>query len=432
MIGTLIAMAGILVLNALFAAAEFGAISARRSRIRQRAEAGSKLAKRFLPVVEDPRALDRYISACQLGITVSSLSLGAIGEARLAEFVRSWFAGQGSWQTGLAHSLATGIVLVAVTALQVVLAEQVPKSLALQFPNRTAIYTVLPVLWTLRLLSPLLALFDGSSQAILRLLRAPLGRDHHLHSAEEIDLLITDSREGGHLEPEEERRLLRALKLGTRTVRQIMVPRSRISAIDATIPTQQAIDRVLDSKFTRVPVYERSLDEVIGIVHAKELLHQHLLGNPPDLRLALLPVVIVPDLLPADHLIGKLREQKSQIALVVDAGGRIVGLVTLEDVLADVFGDAEVGGDALAERLPNGRVRLSGAMRLAEAAPWIGTRWRGRTSTVGGHVVDMLGHFASSGETVTIDGVEVTVERVTKNRMVASVIATPVTKPESD
>lgn len=432
MIPTLFALVLLLLLNALFAAAEFGAVSARKSRIRQRAEAGSKLAKRFLPVIEDPRALDRYISACQLGITLSSLSLGALGEARLADSLHEWFAAFGSWQPAMAHSASAAAVLAIVTALQVVVAEQVPKSLALQFPNRTAIYTTLPVQWLLRVLAPLLTLFDGSARALLRLLRAPASRDQHLHTAEEIDLLITDSREGGHLEPEEERRLQRALKLGSRTARQIMVPRSRIFAVDLTLPAPQAIARILDSKYTRVPAYEGSLDEITGVIHAKDLLHEHLQGGTPDPHAALRPAVIVPDQLPADQLLGKLREQKSHLALVVDEGGRVIGLVTVEDVLADVFGDADEGGDALAERLPSGKVRLSGAMRLVEAAPWIGTRWRGRTSTVGGHVVDMLGHFASPGESVTIDGVEVVVERVTKNRMVASVVATPLNRPEAD
>ena len=429
---TVLVLVLLLLLNALFAAAEFGAVSARRSRVRQRAEAGSRLAARLLPVLADSRLLDRYISACQLGITIASLGAGAYCEAELAETLRPVFEGLAGLEGAAAHSTATLAVLLGVTALQVVISEQVPKSLALQYPNRTAIYTVLPVLWTLKATGWLLAVFQGSADALLRLIRAPRTRTRHIHSAEEIDLLLTDSREAGEIDLEEERRLQRALRLSGRTVAQLMIPRERLVAVDVARGFDGLLHSVLTSRFTRIPVYEGTLDRVLGVAHCKELL-QHLLqkGSIQDLRGVLHEVVVVPETMPSDQLIRRLRERRSQLALVVDAQDRVKGLVTLEDVLAEVFGAPDEPFETQPERLPNGRVRLPGTMRLEDAGPFVGTRWRGRAVTVGTHVLDMLGHYATPGESVTIDGAKVVVERM-RGGSVASVLVTPRPRKEAD
>src|SRR5678816_4322600 len=221
----------LILLTGLYVAAEFGAVSARRSRLRRLAEDGNALAARLLPVLEDPAELDRYIAASQVGITLSSLILGAFGQATLAPRLEPLLERFGRLQPATAESTAAAVVLISLTALAVVLGELVPKSLALQNPTGTALFTVLPMQRSLRAFSWSIALLNGSAVLLLRLLRLPSTGHRHVHSPEEIDLLIAESRDGGLLEPQEQVRLHRALRLGLRTARQLMVPRARLATI---------------------------------------------------------------------------------------------------------------------------------------------------------------------------------------------------------
>jgi len=193
--------------NALYVAAEFAAVGVRRSRIRQLADEGNRFARMLAPALSDASTLDRYVAACQIGITLSSLVLGAYGQAALAppfaELLGSW----GQFHPAVAESAAAVVVLIGLTVLQVVLGELVPKSLALQYSTSTALYTVLPMRWSLALFAWFIAILNGSGLAILRMLGVPYGSHRHVHSPEEIDLLIAESRDGGLLEEDEHQRL---------------------------------------------------------------------------------------------------------------------------------------------------------------------------------------------------------------------------------
>ncbi|MCC6672403.1 MAG: HlyC/CorC family transporter [Planctomycetes bacterium] len=418
----LLALVALLLANALFAAAEFAAVGARRSRIRLWAERGNRLAKRLLPILEDSRALDRYIAACQLGITISSLGLGAFAYAQLVEDFGPWLAARFGLGATAAAQLAAVLVLVATTALQVVLGEQVPKSIALRFPNRTALATLLPVLWTRRVLRGVLALFNGAADGVLRLLGAPRVRERTIHSPEEIGRMVAESGAGGVLGAGAQRRLANALKLGDRTVRQLMVPRPRIVAIDVATPVDLALQQVFDSPYTRLPVYRHSMDEILGVVNAKVLMLALLeRGRVDDLKQVLQPVVFVPENLAADQLITRLREQRAQQAIVVDEFGGVAGLVSLQDVLASVFDELTEQHGQGVEELGDGRVRLPGQMRLADAVPWLGVVESERISTVGGYVTELLGQMPVPGDHVRAGTREFVVESV-RDRRIGSVL----------
>src|SRR6476646_6793151 len=203
----------LIVRTGLYVAAEFAAVSARRSRLRRLAEDGNALAARVLPVLEDPKALDRYIAASQVGITLSSLILGAYGQATLAPRLEPLLDRFGL-ERATVESASAGIVLIFLTTLAVILGELVPKSLALQNPTRTALFTVLPMQWSLRAFSWSITFLNGSAVLLLKLLGVPATGHRHVHSPEEIALLIAESRDGGLLEPQEQMRLHRALRLG--------------------------------------------------------------------------------------------------------------------------------------------------------------------------------------------------------------------------
>jgi CBS domain containing-hemolysin-like protein len=265
---------------------------------------------------------------------------------------------------------------------------------------------------------------------ILRLLGASPKAHRHIHSPEEIELLIAESRDGGLLEPDEHRRLQRALRLNLRQAKQLMVPRRRISAIDITTPLNEVIRRLAQSPYSRLPVYRDSIDNIVGMLHTKDLVRWLVSGGQDgSLATIIRPIASVHESVTADRILRQLRERRAHQALVVDEFGGTSGLLTLEDVLSELFGDM---GDEFkpaepaAEPLADGRLRLPGGMAVDEAATLLNTMWETDSATVGGLVTAALGHLPSPGEVVTIGDYEFEVERVT-DRAIASVLARRVT-----
>lgn len=326
--------------TALYVAAELGMVAVRRGRIKQMADEGNWLAARLLPIVDRPAELDRAIAACQIGITISSLVLGAYGQATLAPVITPIFEELGGWGRAAAESASAVAILVLLSVAHMIMGELVPKSLALAYPTQASLATIVPIGWSMRLFSPLLYLFNGSGLLLLKLLRVKATRHHHVHSPGEIDLVLTEQPPDGELDDDERRRLRRALKLGARRARDLMVPRAQIVAIEIDTPVRDVIQTVSESPFTRFPVYRDSLDEVLGVLHTKDLLLRQMDGRgPPESITELVrPVVRVPAQAPADQVLVQLRERRVQLGLVIGERGTLVGLITLDDVLAEVFG----------------------------------------------------------------------------------------------
>jgi len=329
----------LILLTGLYVAAEFAAVSARRSRLRRLAEDGNALAARLLPVLENPAELDRYIAASQIGITLSSLILGAYGQATIAPKLEPFLERFANLDPATAESTAAASVLVFLTILAVIVGELVPKSLALQNPTRVALATVLPMQWSLKAFSWSISFLNGSGVMLLRALRVPATGHRHVHSPEEIELLIAESRDGGLLEPEEQVRLHRALRLGLRTAAQLMVPRERLASVDATTPFAQVRRIVSESPFSRLPAYERSPENIVGVLHTKDVVTAYI-GRSRSTTAALLrPAVKVPGDLAADKLLAFLRLRRTHQAFVTGPdGAAIIGLVTLEDVVGELLG----------------------------------------------------------------------------------------------
>jgi putative hemolysin len=350
----------LILLTALYVAAEFAAVGARRSRLRRLAEDGDALAARILPVVEDPHELDRYIAVSQVGITLSSLILGAYGQAALAPTLAPLIERFAQTNTDTAERWAAVLILVGLTMLAMIVGELVPKSLALQDPTRVALLTVLPMQWSLRLFSLTIRVLNGSGALLLRLLRVPSTGHRHVHSPEEIELLIAESRDGGLLEPEEQVRLHRALRLGLRTASQLMVPRARLAAIDISTPLADVPGIVTASPYSRLPVYRGDLDHVVGLLHTKDVVTEYVDGMRRRSLAALLrPIVRVSADMAADRLLASLRERRTHQALVVGADGAVAGLITLEDVLAELLGG--VADEFKVTRVQPGKPREEGA-----------------------------------------------------------------------
>ncbi len=326
-------------LNALYVAAEFGAVSVRRTQIQQRADEGSRLAKRLLPALANASTLDRYVAACQIGITLSSLILGAYGQSVIAPAIAPWFERLGSMQSAAAHSTATVGVLVVLTALQMLFGELVPKSVALQSPVRAALWTVAPMRFSLRIFAWFIALLNGSGLLVLRMLGIRTDEQRSERSAEEIEALIEESSEGGMLPRVADQPLRRALHLSSRPVRDLMVPREEIEAMEAGCGGVELARKAAHSVYTRIPVYEGSLDHILGFVHAKDLaMHEMGASGPPEIRKLLRPMLTVPPSTAATALLSRMREAHTQTAIVTDDEGKTLGLITVDDILEELIG----------------------------------------------------------------------------------------------
>jgi CBS domain containing-hemolysin-like protein len=365
MIALVVIVIAVLVLvNTLYVAAEFSAVGARRNLVRLLAQDGDRRAAWVLPVIEDVAGLDRYVAACQIGITFSSLVLGAFAQATLARDLVPLLEGLGGLGEAAAESAAVIIVLIAMTSLQVVIGELLPKSLALQFPTRTLLLTVPAMRGSLRLFAGFIWLLNGSGVLLLRLFRAPRLAHRHIHSPEEIDLLIAESRDGGLLEPDEQRRLHQALRLSMYPVSRVMVPRDDVVAVDAASSFADVVDVIVESPYTRLPVCRGAERTVVGMLQTKDVaLAAVTRGEGTRLEDVMRSVVTVPASTRADDLLTVLRERRKQLAVVVDDDGALAGLVTLEDVLEEVFG--EVGDEFKGDETGAG----AGRRRLRLAAP---------------------------------------------------------------
>jgi CBS domain containing-hemolysin-like protein len=390
------------------------------------AEEGNRLARILLPTLMEARRLDRYIAACQVGITVSSLVLGAYGQATLGRALAPLFERWGDMQTLAAQSTAAAFVLVALTTTQMILGELVPKSLALQYPTRLALLTVIPLRWSEKLLAWFIAVLNGSGWLVLRLMGVRPRTHRHLHSSDEIKFLLVESRTGGHLRPEEQRRLTHALGLTQRSARELMVPRTRIAALDEAGGMKAAADAVVKLPYTRLPVYRGSLDHIVGLVQSKDIAAAALAGIDPGDPVTpyVRPILAVHESVSSDRVLALMREQRGVMAVVIDEFGGTSGIITTEDVLSELLGevaDEFHRGDRAPERLPDGRVRLPGDMLLAAVAPWVGTVWDGSSDTVGGLIMERLGRIPAAGDALEIDGAAVEVEAV-RRRAVVSVL----------
>jgi putative hemolysin len=423
---TLFLIALLLILaNALYVAAEFAVLGARVSQVQQYAVEGSSLAKALVPVVSSTARLDNYIAVCQIGITVSSLALGAFGQATFGLALADTLIERTTLEAVAAHSIAALTVLVLLTSTQVVFGELLPKTVALQYPVRTAMYTYHPLRWSHVLFAPLLGLLNGSGALFLRRLGISGERGHrHIHAPEEIEMLVRESREGGHIEERQRVRLQRTLRLSRRSVRQIMVPRRRIEALDLGEPVEELFTRVATSPFTRLVVHRGSLDAVEGYLHTKDLATAMAKRRAlADLKPLIRPLITLSSRLTVDEVLGQLRNRRARLALIAGPLGEIEGLVSIEDVMRELVGGLsdefkrDVGPlapVALGERV----WRMPGRLALDELGEWareagVESIWVStQAETLAGWLIEHVGLLPKAGQQIAVGALVFTVEHL--------------------
>ncbi len=429
MLVVILVIVALILVNAIYVAAEFAAVSVRRSRIQQLAADGNALAAWLLPLIGSPVALDRYIAACQIGITLSSLVLGAYAQATLAVRLEPLLESIGGLSQVVAQSTSAVVVLFLLTVGQVIIGELVPKTVALQYPTQTALYTLVPMLPSMWVYRPFITWLNGTGLAVMRMLGVPQQSHRHIHSPQEIELLIAESRDGGLLEPDEHQRLYRALRLNLRQARQLMVPRRRISALAIDTPMNEVIAAAAESPYSRLPVYRDSIDNVVGILHTKDLVRWLVTdGGQATLATLIRPITSVHESVTADRVLRHLRDRHTHQSLVVDEFGGTAGLITLEDVLTEFLGhvgDEFKPVEPVTEFLPDGHIRIPGRMTIDDASTALNATWDTDAATIGGMITAALGHLPVPDERVVIGNYEFEVERVAE-RAIESVLARPV------
>jgi CBS domain containing-hemolysin-like protein len=379
LVSTFFVVVFLILINAFYVAAEFAVVGVRATRVEQLAAQGHRLASALLPILRDPARLDRYIAACQIGITVSSLILGAFGQATIGLALGAALIDYGGVDPLGAYTLSATITLVVLSSTQVVLGELIPKTLALQYPLRAALVTYLPMRWSLALFAPFIDLLNGSGSLVLRLFGVNAASTHrHVHAPDEIDLLIRESRDGGLLEHKESERLREALRLGRHRIRQIMVPRRRMASLDLNAPTERILAEVRASPFTRLPVHRGGFDDVRGYLHVKDLAVALAEGRDvTGLRALVRPLLVLPSSLTVDRALAEMRDRRARIALLVDEYGDLEGLVSLEDIIRELLGklsdELTSGSDSAPMQLPDGRWRMSGRLPLEGMLAWVQT-----------------------------------------------------------
>ena len=415
-------------LNGLFVAAEFSTVSSRRTRVSQMVGTGNRFARLLLPIVEDSRALDRYVAACQLGITASSLVLGAFGTNFIAQRLVdpltrliSWVGSQieflnvssESVAGALAVSISATGVLIILTFFQVILGELFPKSVAIQYPERVAYATVLPVRWSSIIFRPLIWFFNGSGNLILKLLKVDVqGNQGRVHSPEEIELLVTESHEGGLLDDEERQMLRNAFRLRDLTARQVMVHRTKIIAAPVESSVVELLNLALDVGHTRIPLYQGNIDKIIGFVHIKDLFRL-LVEENENLATILRDVVHVPETLPVVDVWEIFNTKNQYMAIVFDEFGGTAGLISFEDLIEEIFGELQDEFDnemALISQDDQGRIHLRGDLLVADVNEYLSLELPEVADTLGGLVLSQIGRPPEVGDEVTFGNTEIRVE----------------------
>jgi CBS domain containing-hemolysin-like protein len=427
-ISSLVGLVAVLLLiatNGFFVAGEFALVKIRTTRINELAEEGNKTAK----LIQGQLAhLDRYIAATQLGITLASLALGWIGEPSLAHLVEPLFAWIGGPAAeALTHTLAVVISFTLITAGHIILGELVPKSIALQRPERAVFFVSRPLQLFAQLFRPFISLMNGTGNFVVRLLGFQSESEYaSVHSAEELEMLVAQSRQGGAIDAQEEELLQHIFDFGEKTVQQVMVPRTEIVGVPVSASLEEVKKIFVAEKYTRIPAYEGSIENVVGLVHLKDIFTYTLVGEKAfELASLLRPVLYVMESTSIEAVLPQMRKKRIHLAIVLDEYGATAGMVTLEDIMEEIVGEVqdefdtrEQGVRPEVERMPDGAVSVDGLMALASFADLFGVQLpHSSAHTVGGYVFERLDHLPAVGDHVSLENYHLTVEELDGRRI---------------
>jgi CBS domain containing-hemolysin-like protein len=400
----LVAILALVFANGFFVAAEFALVTVRKTRIDQLIAEGSGTARVVRRALNDP---DSYIAATQLGITMTSLGLGWIGEPALAAVIEPAFQYLGDRiAVATSHSIAFAIAFATITALHIVLGELAPKTVALQHPERTSLFVSRPTELFMRLFWPFIRLLNGMGRAVVRSfgLRPPSG--HSLvHSEEELKMLVTASQEAGVIEEDEEQMLHRVFGFADLTAGQVMVPRTEMVAVPSDASIEALLEAVGHGAHDRFPVYRGDLDDIVGVLHLSDVVPVLARGGPVDVVALAREAFTVPETIPADTLLGEMRTKKAALAIVIDEYGGTAGLVTFAGLMERIVGGiGQEGSEPSVTLLADGSALVDGLALVTDINAQFGLHIDEDVyNTLGGYVLGRLGRRARLGDRVDVE-----------------------------
>jgi len=403
----LFVIAFLLFSNGFFVASEFAMVKVRKTRIEQLVNEGNYNAQIAMEALKD---LDKFIAAVQLGVTISSIGLGWVGEGTLARIIEPLFVFlPGVSQTIATHTLSASVAFALITFFHVVLGELIPKSIALEYTEKTALWVARPMQVLTFIFNPFIWLLNGFGNLVLKMLNIPHSHKGSLvHSTEELDMLVNASYDGGVLNETEKDMLHNVFKFSDLTAKQVMIPRTDMVCIPIDMPMEELYKLAAENQYTRYPVYEEDIDHITGLVHVKDLYSLSIKDETCPVEKIQRDILLVPETMTMDNLVLEFKKRKGQMAIVIDEFGGTSGLITLEDVLEEIFGEVQDEFDEeeesdIKEIAPNTYIANS-IMRLDEFAEFFNIDENKiddeDIDTIGGLVLKILGRLAEVNDTV--------------------------------
>jgi putative hemolysin len=440
----LIILIFILAANAFFAAAEVSLVSVRHSRLRELAEEGQAGAQSALNLLANP---GRLLSVTQVGVTLASLGLGWAGEDTLYRLL-SGVLGSFQFQISpvLLHGIAFALAFLVISYAHVIIGEVVPKNFALEKADRLAVMAAPILLVFYKLSQPFVIVIERSSALLLKILGLGTGHERGGHSPEELKYIVQSSRREGHLQQFEQDAIQRLIELSEYSAREIMTPRHNIVSLPVDAELEHVLSVMAEHKFSRVPIYEERPEQIIGVVHYKDLMRvwderrfahdRRRAARPFRLRRFIRKPLVVPETKPLNQLIDEFRTSHNHMALVVDEFGTVTGLVTLEDVLEQIFGDIGDEHDAVRPiaSYQEKVLQLEGSTTIRDLETRYNLVLPGEAGfeTLAGFLLFQFGHIPKVGESVDYGGRRFTITQMDHNRIATVLIEKLEPKPQPD
>ncbi|MFV0257572.1 MAG: hemolysin family protein [Acidimicrobiales bacterium] len=412
-------------INGVFVAAEFSLVGSRRTRIETLAESGNRAARWLLAVFDRPTGRDGYIAVAQLGITLASIGLGMYGEPAVAHWLYGPFERWGLSE-GASHSVGFVIALSGITFLHVVLGEMIPKALALQGPERVSL-RINPVMRVFSVVfRPFVAVLNATALGLMRLLRIPEPDQRlALYTSAELAIVTDEAADSGQIGALQRDLIRNVFDLDERTAEELMTSRGHIEAMDVATPPEEVSARIADSSISRYPVIDGSLDHVVGVLHIKDFIRASRRGGSVVLADLIRPIITVAASASAEQVLDRFRREHTHAAIVVDEFGGTLGVVTMDDVIAEVMDDDIDTADTAPVRHDDGSVTLDGETTLAELRDDHGIVISNpEVTTLAGVVLSACTMLPEVGATVTVQGYELVVEE-RSGRKLTRIRATP-------
>lgn len=409
-------MLSLIALNAFFVAVEFATVTVPRPRVDQLAAHGDRSAILAQKLLGDP---DRVLAASQVGITMASLALGWLGD-RVAEGIISPLVDPlpQPWNGAFVHTIGFAVAFLIITSLHIVLGEQAPKMVAIRFATRVMLWAARPIRLFAGVFRPFIGFLDGATESVLNLIRVPtVGAHKVVYSAEELKQIVTESQHAGEIEPEERRMIHNVFEFGDLSVHEVMIPRTDMVAVEDSARVEDFLKIFGGSSHERYPVYSNNLDNIIGYLSIKDILHE--LGKGPEARNKSIkelirPALFVPEAKRVSELLTEMQKSNKQLAVVIDEYGGTEGMATTENLLEEIvggIGDERVAHAAPIRRIDENTTQVEAQLRVDDVNEYLGTHLpeSDEYETLAGLMLYRLGHIPKVGETAIVEDAKLTV-----------------------